>query len=171
MRTLIMLLTVIGTTASLGVEVLAAEVPAEGKIDSTFTYITTTTAMPSADGNEATSFDAMLVLTGNAKGSLSRPHGRPLDAGGAQQPGTGAVKLAGWCTYTDLDGDMIFASDEESAPSSTSVAQGTAKITGGTGKYAGITGEYSYTDEYVGSPKEGVYGGMGTKSGAYKIAK
>ena len=152
MRTLIMLLTVIGTTASLGVEVLAAEVPAEGKIDSTFTCITTTTAMPSADGNEATSFDARLVLTGNAKGSLLDHIVGHCTLAGLNNPGTGSVKLAGWCTYTDLDGDMIFASDEESAPSSTSVAQGTAKITGGTGKYAGITGEYSFTAGYVGSP-------------------
>ena len=171
MRKLIMLLSAIGTSASFGAEALAAEIPAEGQIDSTFTYISTSTDMPSADGNEVTSFDAHLVLTGNAKGSLFDQMVGHCMLAGLSNPKTGAVKLAGWCTYTDLEGDMIFAGDEESADSSASIAQGKGRILGGTGKYAGIAGEYSFTDEYFGSPEEGVYGGAGKKSGTYKISK
>ena len=90
---------------------------------------------------------------------------------GPNNPKTGAFKLSGWCTYTDADGDMIFASDEEGTDSFASMAKGTGRLLGGTGKYAGITGEYSFTDEYFGTPKDGTFGGAGKKSGIYKIVK
>ena len=52
-----------------------------------------------------------------------------------------------------------------------SAGGGTAKLVGGTGKFAGITGEYTFTEEFFGSPAEGVYQGIGHKKGTYKIVK
>lgn len=150
---------------------LAGEIPAEGAIDSTFTYISTPTTMPSADGYEATVYDASLVLTGNSSASLlDRMAARCLLAGPNNQK-SGAFRIAGWCTYSDRDGDMIFASDEESAGSWSEPSKGSGKILGGTGKYAGITGAYTFTNDYFGSPKVGTYAGAGKKSGSYKIVK
>jgi hypothetical protein len=127
--------------------------------------------MPSAGGNEATVYDASLVLTGNSSGSLlDRMAGRCLFLG-PNNPKTGAYRISGWCTYSDLDGDMIFASDEESAGSMSEPGKGTGRILGGTGKYAGITGDYTFTDDYFGSPKDGAYAGAGKKSGSYKIVE
>jgi hypothetical protein len=42
---------------------------------------------------------------------------------------------------------------------------------GSTGKYAGIAGEYTFADEYIGNVRDNVFGGMGRKSGSYKISK
>jgi hypothetical protein len=148
-----------------------AELAAEGVIDSTFTYVNTPTVMPSADGNEASLFDVSLVLTGQSAGSLlDKMVGRCLFAG-PNNPTTGAFRITGWCTYTDSNGDMIFASDEESGDSFTAPPRGTGKLLGGTGRYAGISGGYDYTDEYFGTPKQGVFGGAGVKHGSYKIAR
>lgn len=150
---------------------LAGEIPAEGTIDSSFTYISTPTTMPSADGNEATVYDASLVLTGNSPASLlDRMAGRCLLAGPNNQK-SGAYRISGWCTYSDKDGDMIFASDEEGAGSWSEPSKGNGKLLGGTGKYVGITGAYTFTNDYFGAPKSGTYAGAGKKSGTYRIVK
>ena len=58
--------------------------------------------MPLADGNEATSFDALPVLTGNPKGILLDHMVGHCILAGLNNPSTGAIKLTGWCAHTDL---------------------------------------------------------------------
>ena len=68
LRKLILQLGAVAAFAPFAAAALAAEIRAEGTIDSSFTYVSTPTTMLSADGNEATSYDVTLVLTGKRRG-------------------------------------------------------------------------------------------------------
>jgi hypothetical protein len=65
-----------------------------------------------------------------------------------ETPGKETWNDRGTCTYTDKDGDNIFATfggktDEKG------VERGTYEVTGGTGKFAGITGSGEYLDPHA----------------------
>ncbi|MFO1037688.1 MAG: hypothetical protein U1E45_12640 [Geminicoccaceae bacterium] len=151
--------------------VLAGGIPPEGKIDVTWIYSYAPVTMPTGGGEDFNISDVSIGIVGNVPGSLlDHMAGRCMMAGPSNSK-TGAYKLSGRCTYTDADGDMIFAEDEEVGPSATETAKGSAKFLGGTGKYAGITGGYEFTDDYFGQLKAGTYAGGGRKTGTYKIVK
>ena len=144
----------------------AAGIAPEGPIDSDFTWTARQQTMPTAGGMEAFTAEAFLVLTATSPGSvLNKLAARCLMAG-KQDPKGSEYHSSGSCTFTDADGDQIFETFEE-----TSGAGGTGKLVGGTGKFAGITGDHTITEEFFGSPTEGVYQGVGHKKGSYKIVK
>ena len=144
----------------------AAGIAPEGPIDSDFTWTARQQTMPTAGGMEAFTAEAFLVLTATSAGSvLDKLAARCLMAG-TQNPKGSEHRSSGSCTFTDTDNDQIFETLEE-----TSAGGGTAKLVGGTGKFAGITGEYTFTEQFFGSPAEGVYQGIGHKKGTYKIVK
>ena len=150
---------------------LAADLAPEGKIDATWTYVNAPLAMPTDGGQEFMMGEATVILIGKSPGSLLDHMSERCMMSGPNDPKSGAFKLTGRCTYRDGDGDMIFATDEESGASFSDPASGTGKFVGGAGKYAGITGGYDYTDEFFVEVKPGVFGGGGTKKGSYKIVK
>jgi hypothetical protein len=143
----------------------AAGIPSEGPIDSMFTWTTRQQTMPTADGMEAFTAEAFLVLTAESPGSiLDRLAARCLMTG-KQSPTGSDYSSTGTCTFIDAAGDQIFETFEETA------AGGSGKLVGGTGKFAGISGEHTITEEVFGSPAEGVWQGIGHKKGTYKITK
>jgi hypothetical protein len=151
---------------------LAADLPAEGLIDSNFTWTSRNTGtIPAANGNNRVTLDAMLVVTAAAPGSVLDRLGAHCIGGGKENPKTFAYEFSGACVFEDADGDQIFEIWEESMAAGAAESTGKGTLTDGTGKYAGISGEYTLTSSFYGSPADGVFQGIGHKKGTYKITK
>lgn len=143
----------------------AADFPAEGPIDTTFTWTVKPQTMPTVGGREAYIAEDWLVLTAASPGSiLDKLAARCLALGDQTTDGSSYMER-GTCTLTDADGDHVFETYEVTD------GNGTGKLVAGTGKFKGITGELAITSTYFGSPAEGAYQGIGHKKGSYKIVK
>ena len=139
--------------------------PPEGPIDSVFTWTTRQQTIPTANGMEASTAEAFLVLTAASPGSvLDKLAARCLMAGEQNPKGT-EYHSKGSCVFSDADGDQIYETFEEAGNG------GTGRLVGGTGKFAGITGEHTITEEVFGSPAAGMWQGAGHKKGSYKIVR
>ena len=143
----------------------AAGIPAEGPIDTTFTWTAKPQTMPTVGGREAYIAEEWLVLTAaNLDSILDKLAARCLAMGDQSTDGSSYMER-GNCTLTDADGDHVFETYDVTD------GKGTGKLIGGTGKFQGITGELEITTAYFGSPAEGTYQGVGHKKGSYKIVK
>ena len=157
--------TLIATLVGMAGVANAQDIPAEGTIDSNFTWTERQQTMPTAGGMEAFTTEDLLVVTAASPGSvLDKLAGQCLQFGEQTTDGS-QFTTRGTCTLTDIDGDHIFEGIAFENGS------GRGKLTGGTGKFEGISGDLELTTSYFGSPAEGVTQGSGHKKGSYKIVK
>jgi hypothetical protein len=74
----------------------------------------------------------------------------------------------GFAVYTDADGDKVYLTYDWKGIAFKS-SEGTGTFVGGTGKYTGITGSCEMSWRPAPSGKKGVYPGIMTLKGHYKL--
>jgi hypothetical protein len=117
----------------LPLSVQAADIPKEGSVNFTNVFVMTSVNTIQQGTQPFDTYEVDGVAHNDAGGAMFNFFGVRC-IGMDEGPTT-----RGTCTYTDTDGDNIFA------PYSGMPRHGTFELTGGTGKFAGITGSGEWT--------------------------
>jgi hypothetical protein len=127
----------VAAASLLPLSVQAADMPKEGTDAFTNIWAITISNTIQQGTNSFDTYEINGVARNDAGGPMFNFFGLRC-VGTSSGPGGGERSEHGTCTYTDKDGDNIFA--PYTGKSGHGSARGTYEVAGGTGKFAGITG-------------------------------
>ena len=152
---------------------VAQSLPAEGKLAVTYSALIVAPVKPIAISKTQDMIVSSAILTAvNDAGSgfLHNLAGRCLMSVVIDKV-VKTLDQHGYCTYTDADGDQLFAKVDIDKQPLGAVILGKGQWVGGTGKYAGLEGAIEIHHSPLKSPTDGVVQASGKKIGTYKINK